>query len=247
MKRLPKIFNVNCHTSDCYNELQSLITLITGKTKAIFQQNVDSVEVLNRFMPLLNEDKGIMTKEIELLDKYVFRNLTEIKKSLNTSYNEEFLKVEENLNEIKSQLQDLSDEFISIINNLKDYSESSSIQTLKWQLTTFKDFVTNILLPKLQKIDSEYNNALVKLEAFAPKFFVITQEMKPLLDKGSDEYASWAGNLRAAVYTPTGAGTTTCIVLDALLITWGKSPDYHNKNNKIFVQPPGGQNYIEIT
>ena len=226
MKRLPKIFNVNCHTSDCYNELQSLIDLIAGHINTIFQQNVDSIEVVNRFMPLLNENKGIMDKEIQLLDKYVFRNLTEIKQDLNTTYHQEFLKVEENLEEIKSQLMDLSNEIITLINNLKDYSETSSIQTLKWQLNTFKGFMVNILLPKFQKLDSEYKKALVKLEAFAPKFFVITQEMKPLLDKGSDEYASWASDLRAAVYTPTGAGTTTCIVLDALLITWGKFTNF---------------------
>ena len=207
--------------NDASTQVGNLVSLGTSFPKQAIKQ-------VTKFITVLTEGLSKIDNEIKVL-----RNLTATHKleahNLNKAYYHEYLPIKTNLRESRLKLTKLAKKTVIMSKKIKGFYDNTNIGdvvAIKAQLHTLKKFLKESM-PILQESEEEYKSAIEKLETFAPKFFDFNNDVKLMLDKSSASYDEWTTDVRAGVYTAAGAGTTTCIILDATLITWGKLETFY--------------------
>jgi len=165
-------------------------------------------------------EKALTTarKEIDELERYAKEN--EIKEfNLTSAYWKEYYPIRTNLRKTREELRSLARQTVEFGEEMEIYFKSTLANDKKLKLTMskLKAFVERSA-QVLGKAKIEYQTALTKMEEFLPKFKLFEKEMEKLTDYESEDFKTWAANLRKGVYVATGGGTVACGIADILLV-----------------------------
>jgi len=178
----------------------------------------EAVKKVSEFMKTLTQNIDIIHNEVKRLETITATNELKAYK-LSDAYYGEFYPIRTNLRKTRTELRKLADETVNMCTKVKAFFDHSdkigAVKTLELELKTLHRFLTKSI-PILRNAETQYQDAMAKLEKFEPKIQSFERQLNRMLDKSSADYEKWTSDVRAGVYSGASAGTVGCIIADAL-------------------------------
>jgi len=149
--------------------------------------------------------------------KVEFQQLEQENAKLNSDFLDDFLNVRVKLGETRQKLRVLAVETVSSVRRMKTYltelETSPDIKLLKKYLQVMKNLVIRTD-EQLKKAKIDYNDAIETLKNFEARLGKFHGELKHQQDTNSEDYQSYASDIRAAVYSSCTGVTVGMIIAD---------------------------------
>ena len=173
---------------------------------------------VNRFMKALQEMISQIHQEIRRINT-LSAALNVEGDTLSQVYYREFYPIRQNLRRTRLGLRELASETVVMTRKVRIFFNLSerlgNKRALELQMGELEALIDKSI-PILQMADREYRASIAKLEKLEPMMNILVAKLNRLLDRSSDEHASYAETLRGISYSGTMAGTGVMIILDSV-------------------------------